>query len=97
MLTSKQKKQLRTLGHKLQPVVAIGNDGLTEGVSKELELSLVHHELLKVKISCGDREERSGLIEQICRSTNAELVQSIGHIALIYRARKDKPGIQLEQ
>ena len=95
-LTSKQKKQLRALGHSLQPVVAVGNSGLTEGVRKELALSLEHHELLKIKVSCGDRDERSGLIEQICGSTDAELVQSIGRIALIYRARKKNPGIQLD-
>jgi len=67
----------------------VGNAGITESVQRELELSLEHHELMKVKISSGDRESRRKIIQQLCDTTQAELVQAIGHIALIYRPRKD--------
>jgi RNA-binding protein len=63
---------------------------VTESVQRELDLSLKHHELMKVKISSGDRKTRSKIIQQLCDTARAELVQAIGHIALIYRPRKDR-------
>lgn len=88
-LNEKLKRDLRARGHTLKPVVTVGNAGVTESVQRELDLSLEHHELMKVKISSGDRESRRKIIQQLCNITRAELVQAIGHIALIYRPRKD--------
>ncbi|MDX1697507.1 MAG: YhbY family RNA-binding protein, partial [Thiohalobacterales bacterium] len=75
-LNEKQKRELRARGHALRPVVSIGSAGLSEAVMRELDLSLAHHELMKVKISGGDREQRSTTISTICERLNAELVQS---------------------
>lgn len=87
-LNEKLKRDLRTRGHDLKPVVTVGNAGVTKSVQREIDLSLEHHELMKVKISSGDRESRSKVIQQLCHTTHAELIQAIGHIALIYRPRK---------
>jgi RNA-binding protein len=94
-LTEKQKQHLRGLGHKLKPVVMIGAQGFTPAVRNELDLSLTRHELLKVRISAGDREVRDALIEQICAESTAQLVQRIGNIALLYRRNPDKPRVVL--
>ena len=88
-LSKKQKLALKGQGHHLKVVVSIGAAGLTEGVLNELEISLNHHELMKVKVSAGDRHERKEIISALCEQLEAELIQSIGHIALIYRQRKD--------
>lgn len=88
-LTEKLKRELRGRGHTLKPVVSIGNAGLSKAVLREIELSLDHHELMKLKIGGAGRDERNRIIVQICDSTGAELVQAIGHIALVYRERKD--------
>jgi RNA-binding protein len=93
-LNPKQKRYLRGLAHKLKPVVMIGNAGITEGVIKEILISLQHHELIKVRISGMDRTARLTAIEAICRQTGGQLVTSIGHIAVLYR-RADKPRISL--
>lgn len=79
------KRELRGRGHGLKPVVSIGNAGLSKAVLREIELSLEHHELMKIRIGAADREARSAMIEQICTRFGAELVQAIGHVALIYR------------
>ena len=50
-LNKKQIQHLKSLAHHLNPVVMIGNNGLTEGVLAEAELALTHHELIKVKIA----------------------------------------------
>ncbi len=94
-LKETHKRQLRTLGHKLKPVVMIGNAGLTAAVLNEIGVSLAHHELLKIKVSAADRIERHRIIDEICDQTRAELVQKIGHIALIYRRNREKQRIVL--
>ena len=84
-LSEKHRRALRTRGHALKPVVSVGNAGLSQSVMREIDLSLTHHELMKVKISGADREQRAEIIKTLCDMLGAELVQSIGHIALIYR------------
>lgn len=84
-LTSAQKKTLKSVGHILDPVVQIGDRGLTDGVLGELERALNDHELIKVRIAGAEREARAALIETILSHTKAELVQSIGKVALLYR------------
>jgi RNA-binding protein len=93
-ITTKQKSHLRSMAHNLKPVVTVGNAGLSDSVLRELDLTLEHHELIKVRIQSGDRDERKKLIEDLCDQSNSSLIQSIGHIAVIYRPAK-KPVIKL--
>ena len=93
-LTTKQKKFLRARAHKLKPVVTVGNAGLTDSVLNELENTIEHHELIKVKINAATREDRQIMIERICQSAHAEMVNSIGHIAIFYRPSAN-PTIKL--
>jgi RNA-binding protein len=83
------KKQLRKKAHELHPIVMIGEKGLTEAVQLEIERALLDHELIKIKISSGDRQERKEIIQTICEARNAELIQKIGKIAVIYRKNED--------
>ena len=78
-------KQLRAIGHKPNPVVTIAGKGLSETVSAELDRALTDHELIKVKITVGSREERAALAEKICKQTGAEMVQSIGSVIVLLR------------
>lgn len=94
-LTETQKKFLRGRGHALSPVVIVGDAGLTPAVLAELESALAHHELLKVKLRTGDRDLRDEYIARICSGLEAELVQRIGYVALLYRRNPDKQKIQL--
>jgi RNA-binding protein len=89
-LSEAQKKYLRGLGHQLKPVIMIGDSGLTDSVSKELENAVLHHELIKVSIRVGDREERDRVIARICDDHSVQLVQRIGNMALVYRENLEK-------
>ena len=90
-----QKKYLRGLGHALKPVVMVGESGLTDAVRAEFENSLEHHELIKIRVKVGDREERDRIIQSLCEMAKAELVQRIGNMALVYRENPDKKRIRL--
>lgn len=93
-ITDKQKRHLRSLAHALKPVVMTGNAGLSEAVLRELDIALAHHELIKVRVNAGDRDERRAMTASMCTQAGAVLVQEIGHIAVLYRPA-DKPKIVL--
>ncbi len=84
-----EKKKLKAQAHPLNPVVIIGQAGLTAAVINEINLALDTHELIKVKIRA-ERDERSAISVQICTETRAELIQSIGQIAVLYRKNPKK-------
>lgn len=85
-----QKRELKALAHKLKPVVIVGAASLTPAVVEEIDRSIEHHELLKVRVNCADRKTRSDLITRICAETRSELVQVVGHVATLFR--KSKPS-----
>lgn len=85
-LTNAQKKQYRLIGHALNPVVMIAGNGLIETVQVEIDRALEDHELIKVRISIADREVRTALINEISKIMKCEVVQTIGKVALFYRA-----------
>ena len=84
-LSEPHRRQLRKLAHHLKPVVIVGNAGLTENVLAEIDSSLAHHELIKIKINAADKTERQAIIDKICEQSAADWVLSIGHIAAFYR------------
>jgi len=95
MLTDAQRKYLRRLGHDRNPIVLVGQGGLSANVIAELDRALGDHELVKVRARVGDRELRDQLLDELAAATGAELVQRIGHVALYYRANPEQPGILL--
>ena len=88
-LTEQQKKRLRGLGHSLKPVVTVGIGGLSDALLQEFERSLAHHELIKVKVTSGDRNARDTAIQSLCEYSGAQLIQRVGHIGLLFR-KNDK-------
>lgn len=94
-LTEKHKKHLRRLGHGLQPVILTGNAGLSAGLLAELGAALEQHELVKVRVRAGDREDRDEVIRALCQASHAELVQRIGHMALLWRPNPQRRRVEL--
>lgn len=93
-LSPAQRQFLKGLAHTLQPVVIIGNQGLTPAVHKEIERSLAAHELIKIKAASDEADTRRTWMEEICAAAGAAPVQQIGKILVIYRAAK-QPVITL--
>ena len=93
-LSSRQIRYLRGLGHRLQPVVMIGEKGLNDNVRAELETALDHHELIKVRLRT-DRDSRKSMIAEISELTSAEIVHSIGQVACFFKRNEKKPIIEL--
>jgi RNA-binding protein len=82
-------RKLRATAHNLNPVVIIGQAGLTAAVLAEIDGALKAHELIKIKIRA-EKLERTQISQQICAEMGAEFVQAIGQITVIYRKNPDK-------
>ncbi|WP_374978986.1 YhbY family RNA-binding protein [Pseudomonas solani] len=93
-LSQEHKKQYKSIGHHLKPILIVAENGLTEGVLAELDRALNDHELIKVQFRITERDDRRALIEELCSTGKCELVQIIGKMALVYR-RNPKPNRNL--
>jgi RNA-binding protein len=91
-LSPAERKLLKSRAHALKPVVAIGNEGLSAAVLKEIETSLKAHDLIKIRVTGDDREARQTLLGEICQRTGASPVQHIGKILVVYRESQDAPA-----
>ncbi len=85
-ISPEQRRKMRGIGHTLKPVVQVGQHGLSDNVVQETDRALSDHELIKIQMPAGEPRVRKELIESLCKKCGAELVQSIGRVALIYRA-----------
>jgi len=92
-LNETQKKRLRTRAHDLKPVVMVGQHGLKPTVLEEISGALDHHQLIKIKLSVGDRDLRDEILSQIVQYSQAQTIQRIGNIAVLYRRNPDRPDI----
>ena len=83
------RKRFKTIGHSLKPVIIISHKGLSANISNEIDRALSDHELIKIKILTAKRADRDDISKEICRHHNAEYIQGIGHVILIYRPSKN--------
>ena len=90
MLTPSERKALKAKAHKLDPVVQIGDKGLTEQVIAEIDRALHAHELIKVRAATLDRHARAEVFEQIAEKTQAQAVQHIGKVFVLFRKKNDE-------
>jgi RNA-binding protein len=95
VLTGKQRRHLRALGHELKPTVQIGRSGIDEGVVAAIEQALVDHELVKIKLGEAAEIDRHDAADAIARRTGSEVAQVLGNTLLLYRADPDDPAIVL--
>lgn len=85
VLTTKKRKHLKMIGHGLNPMVQVGQKGITDSLIEQMEKDLAFHELVKVRFASDDRNERAELIAKLAEMTKSLRVQSIGRNALLYR------------
>lgn len=94
-LTGKQKRHLRSLGNRLNPIVRLGKDGIDEGVVSAVNEALERHELIKVKLELGGEEDRFDAAEFLAEQTKSAIAQVMGGTILLYRKHPKEPKISL--
>lgn len=95
-LTIDQRKALRAAAHHLNPVVSLGQQGLTEAVLKEIDRALKAHELIKVKLHGIERDDRDQILTGICAALTCQPVQHIGKMFVLWRENPEElaPPVQ---
>jgi RNA-binding protein len=88
-LTPAERKLLKARAHNLEPVVLIGNKGLTDDVVNEVDRALTAHELIKVRAPSLDRDAREAALEALCERIRAEAVQHIGKVFVLFRKKPE--------
>lgn len=94
-MTGRDRKYLRGLAHHLNPVVIVGQRGLSDGVVRQVDQALTDHELIKVRLGgeCpATRDEAASLLGE---RTSCELAGAIGRVLILYRPHPEHPRITL--
>lgn len=95
-LTSKQRAHLRSLAHRLKPVVQVGVGGVSEETLRALREALNTRELLKVKVSENAPQDVREAAEALREGVQGvHVVQTIGRTVVLYREDPDEPEIRL--
>ena len=89
-LTPIQRRALRAAAHHLHPVVSVAGNGLSEAVLKEIGRALKAHELIKVKLYGIERDERNGVLAEVCAALDCAPVQHIGNILVLWKENPEK-------
>ncbi len=89
-LTPAQRKVHRADAHHLDPVVMIGNDGLTPAVKKEIDAGLNAHGLIKIRVLGDDRVAREAMFQSLADELNAAPIQHIGKLLVLWRPQPEK-------
>lgn len=96
MLTGKQKRYLRGLGHELKPVIMVGKNEMNDSLVAESDAALTAHELIKVKILESCTMDRHEVADSLAKACGADVAQVLGRTMLLYR-RSDDAKIELPQ
>jgi putative YhbY family RNA-binding protein len=89
-LTISERKAHRADAHHLDPVVMIGNDGLTPAVKKEADAALNAHGLIKIRVQGDDRPAREAMYQELADTLNAAPIQHIGKLLVLWRPKPEK-------
>ena len=95
-LTPAERKQKRAEAHHLDPVVAIGNEGATAAVKREIESALDSHGLIKIRVFSDDRVARDALFHELSDAFRAAPVQHIGKLLVLWRPPVEKAKAEKE-
>jgi len=87
-LTSKQRKFLRGLAQKMDALILVGKQGVSDALVTATNDALDSHELIKVRFN-DFKEEKKALTEQLASRTHSHVAGMIGHVAVLYRQQDD--------
>ncbi|MFO7974636.1 MAG: YhbY family RNA-binding protein [Candidatus Hydrogenedentota bacterium] len=88
-LSGADRKYLRGLGQKLEPIVMVGKNGIADTLIDSTNKALTAHELVKVRF-VDRKDEKRALIDELATATESEVVGMIGHTALLYRQHEEE-------
>lgn len=89
-LSNKTQKSLKAKAHHLEPIILIGQKGITPNVLEEINIALEYHELIKIRVQQGDKLCREGFALEIAEKLNAHFIAHLGRVLIFYRKKKEE-------
>jgi putative YhbY family RNA-binding protein len=84
-----ERKALKARAHALDPIIHLGGNGLTDAIIAEIGRALAAYELIKVRAAALDRGAREATLAEICVRLDAQPVQHIGKVLVLYREKSE--------
>ncbi|MGF1655937.1 MAG: YhbY family RNA-binding protein [Verrucomicrobiales bacterium] len=84
VLSAHALRDLKARSQKLQPVVRIGQAGVSNAFYAALNLALDQHQLVKVKFE-SFKSERKRLVPEIAVEVQARVILFVGNTVTLYR------------
>ena len=97
MLTNNQKKQLKAMASTLDIKYQIGKNEITDTVISMLDKALTARELIKIDVMKSVVAPVMELALDLSSRLNAEVVQVVGRVIVLYRFSKDHHKIKLQK
>lgn len=88
-ITSRERAHLKARAHALEPIVQVGQAGVTDALVAQVDRALAAHELIKVKLGGADRDVRAAHADTLCARTDAVSVQRVGKVVVLWRPRRE--------
>ncbi|MBU9713376.1 ribosome assembly RNA-binding protein YhbY [Evansella tamaricis] len=95
MLTSKQKRYLKSKAHHLKPIFQVGKGGVNKNLIQQVWDALEARELIKVSVLQNCEEDKEEVAESIADGAKAHIVQVIGNTIVFYKESREKKTIEL--
>jgi RNA-binding protein len=92
-LSGREKRHLRALAQRQEPVAWVGEAGPSEGAIRAIDEALAAHELVKVRMR--EPRDKHALAEALAAATRSALAGLVGHTAILYRPHPEAPKIAL--
>ncbi|MBD5558917.1 MAG: YhbY family RNA-binding protein [Clostridia bacterium] len=84
-MTGRERAQLRSQAHALEPIVHIGKEGVTENVVRQADDALTARELIKGTVQQNAPLSAGEASSVLCEKTGAEPISTTGRRFVIYR------------
>ncbi len=94
-INSAQRKQLRAMAHHLEPLILVGNGGVSDSLVKATSEVLDAHELIKVRFN-EHKDQKKELIQELADRTGSLQVGMIGHVGILYKWQPDDEKRKVE-
>ena len=96
-MTGKQRAALRKMANPIDPIIYIGQEGITDHVVKEVYDALEARERIKGCVQQGAPLTAREAVTELCAQLGAEPVQVIGRRFVLYRRSRENPRIMIEE
>lgn len=85
-LSNRELRDLKGRAQLLKPMLKVGKEGLSPAFLKEVDTTLTHHDLVKVKFD-EFKEQKKELGPKLAEGVGANLVMQVGHVVVLFRRK----------